>query len=194
MIEKLKSKRIPIIIISVVLIVAIVCTIYFIISNKKTNSEETLKKYFEAINNQDYEAMYEMISKQSKEKVSKEDFIDRNKKIYSSIDLENIQITINSKEKQGSKVEKIDYNVDMTLASGKVSFENKTSLQKESKQGFFIEWNSNMIFPNLNNTDKVKVKRDTAKRGEIQDRNGVALAMQGQISSVRNSSRKTWGK
>ena len=51
-----------------------------------------------------------------------------------------------------------------------------------------------MIFPNLNNTDKVKVKRDTAKRGEIQDRNGVALAMQGQISSVRNSSRKTWGK
>ena len=119
MIEKLKSKRIPIIIISVVLIVAIVCTIYFIISNKKTNSEETLKKYFEAINNQDYEAMYEMISKQSKEKVSKEDFIDRNKKIYSSIDLENIQITINSKEKQGSKVEKIDYNVNVAFFCSK---------------------------------------------------------------------------
>lgn len=192
MIKKSKSKIIPIIGIFVAVIIAIVYTIYIAIGNKKSSSEETLRKYFEAINNQDYEAMYEMISKESKEKVSKEEFIDRNEKIYSSIDLENIEITINSKEKQDSKIEKIDYNVDMTLASGKISFENNTRLQIEGKEGFFVEWNSNIIFPNLNDTDKVKVKRDTAKRGEIQDRNGIALAMQGQISSLRNSSRKTW--
>ena len=186
-------KKVLVILIVVILVIAFLVVIKES-SNKKTNSEETLKKYFEAINNQDYESMYEMISEESRQGISKEDFVDRNKKIYSSIDLENIKITINSKEKQDSAIEKVNYNVDVTLASGKISFENNTELQKSGKEGFFIKWNSNMIYPSLNDTDKVKVNRTSSERGEIQDRNGVTLAGEGQISSVRNRSGKTWRK
>lgn len=187
---KLKNKII--IILSVVVLFILTAVGIFIFTlNKKNSSEDSLKRYFEAINKKQYNDMYEMISKESKEKISKEDFVERNKSIYSGIDLEKIEFTINSKEKESNTV-KINYNVDVTLASGKISFVNNTELQKEGKEGFFIKWNSNMIYPNLNDTDKVKVNRITSERGEIQDRNGVTLAGQGQISSVRNRSRKTW--
>lgn len=167
----------------IVIIIIAVISAFVLARGKKVSAKETLNKYFEAINNKDYETMYEMISKESKDIISKEDFIERNKKIYSSIDLENIKITVNSEEKE-NRIEKINYNVEMVMASGKINFENNTELQKEDKNGFYIKWNSNMIYPNLNDTDKMKFNRISATRGEIQDRNGIVLAGEGQISSV----------
>ena len=186
----LKSKKI--VIIAGIAIMVVLVSVYVIIHRMHENSEELLKGYFELINNKEYEKMYEMISKESKEKISKEDFIARNKNIYSSIDLENIQINIKSKEKN-ENMEKINYDMQISLASGEISFENSITLKKQGKEGYKINWSSNIIFPNLNdNDDKVKVKKIESTRGEIQDRNGVTLAGQGQISSVRNRSRKTW--
>ena len=147
----------------IVIIIIAVISAFVLARGKKVSAKETLNKYFEAINNKDYETMYEMISKESKEIISKEDFIERNKKIYSSIDLENIKITVNSEEKE-NRIEKINYNVEMVMASGKINFENNTELQKEDKNGFYIKWNSNMIYPNLNDTDKMKFNRISATR------------------------------
>ena len=49
-----------------------------------------------------------------------------------------------------------------------------------------------MIFPELEETDKVRISSIKAKRGEILDRNGIKLAMNGQIASVGIVPRKTW--
>ena len=45
-------------------------------------------------------------------------------------------------------------------------------------------WDDSLIFPELTATDKVKVTRDDAARGEIVDRSGRMLAGKGVGSSV----------
>ena len=71
----------------------------------------------------------------------------------------------------------------MSTSAGTISFTNTAKLEKEDKK-YKINWSSSIIFPELRNTDKVRVSSITAKRGEILDRNGVKLAENGSISTV----------
>ena len=71
----------------------------------------------------------------------------------------------------------------MNVSGQNISFENRSNIIKEDNK-LKIDWSSNMIFPNLNVTDKVKVSTSKAIRGKILDRNGKELATNGKISSV----------
>ena len=72
---------------------AIIGTICVVKSNK-TKPEEILNQYVGLLNEKKYEEMYEYITKQSKEKISQEDFVKRNKNIYEGIDAYDIKIEI----------------------------------------------------------------------------------------------------
>ena len=135
--------------------------------------------------------MYALLSKESKEKISKEDFIERNKNIYSGISITDYILEIKSEEQNENKSYILNYDVYInTASSGEISFNNTSTLVKnEETKKYDLDWSSNFIFPNLNDTDKVKVKTITAKRGEIIDRNGNLLAGFGDVSSVRLCSR-----
>ena len=86
------NKKIYVVIILIILLVVAVGT-FFIIKNIKTNSpEELLKQYVSYINEQKYEEMYDLISEESKNTISKEDYISRNQKIYNGIEMKNMQI------------------------------------------------------------------------------------------------------
>ena len=56
--------------------------------------EKTLNEYISKINSEEYSQMYKMISKESKNKISEEEFVNRNKNIYSGIDAVNVKIEI----------------------------------------------------------------------------------------------------
>ena len=171
-------KRIIIPIIAVIIVVILAVGAYFIFNNNKEKPEDILKKYFSLVNEGKYDEMYQMISDESKNKISEEDFTKRNKNIYSGIDMSNMQVTINNIEKENGT--KITYNSIMNTSGGELSFENTVKLNKDMK----IEWSSNLIFPKLNDTDKVKVSTKEAKRGIIYDRNGTPIATNGRASSV----------
>lgn len=47
-----------------------------------------------------------------------------------------------------------------------------------------IIWTSNVIFPGLGDTDKLKINITDTTRGSIYDRNGKLLAGEGKVSSV----------
>ena len=51
-----------------------------------------------------------------------------------------------------------------------------------------------MIFPEVRDTDKVRVSTIESERGEILDRNGNKLAENGTVSSIGIVPRKTWRK
>ena len=102
-----------------------------------------------------------------------------------------IILEIKSEEQKENKSYILNYDVYInTASSGEISFNNTSTLVKnEETKKYDLDWSSNFIFPNLNDTDKVKVKTITAKRGEIIDRNGNLLAGFGDVSSVRLCSR-----
>ena len=168
---------------AVILIVIILIGImgYFKIINK-TKPEDVLKQYIENINAKDYNAMYEKISSSSKNNISEEDFINRNKKIYEGIDSHNIEIYINNVQKNKNEV-KITYNEKVPTSSGVINFSNTSSLVKDGKT-YKLNWTSKTIFPELEENYKVKVSSIEAARGEILDRQGKYLAQNGQITTI----------
>lgn len=168
---------------AVILIVIILIGImgYFKIINK-IKPEDVLKQYIENINAKDYNAMYEKISSSSKNNISEEDFINRNKKIYEGIDSHNIEISINNVQKNKNEV-KITYNEKVYTSSGVINFSNTSSLVKDGKT-YKLNWTSKTIFPELEENYKVKVSSIEAARGEILDRQGKYLAQNGQITTI----------
>ena len=181
----MKNKK-TIIIVSVVIILLVIVGIiaFVILSNKKDeeNAKQTFTEYIGLINDDKYEELYNYLTTEAKGKITEEDFLARNQNIYEGIDAENIKLEIQSLEKEDN-IYKISYNEKMYTSAGEISFSNVANIEKEGKE-FKIDWNSTYIFPQLGDTDKVRVSTIKAKRGSILDRNGNALAEDGEIAQV----------
>ena len=172
----MKNKKviIPIaIIIIVLIIIGIIC-----ISKQKVSPEDVLKQYMSYITNKDYEAMYELTTKD----IAKEDYITRNKNIYEGIEVSKIDINVAKTSKNGKEAEVI-YTTVMDTIAGEISFSNTANLVKEDDT-YKIKWASNIIFPSLKEDYKVRVSTLEAKRGQILDRNGNVLAGEQTTSQI----------
>jgi len=97
--------------------------------------------------------------------------------------MSNMTIEISTIEKSGNKTT-IDYKTKMNASGGIISFDNQVVLTKDQEKKYKISWSSNLIHPQLGDTDKVKVSANKAIRGKLIDRNGKELAGQGKASSV----------
>lgn len=150
--------------------------------NKSEKPEDSLNNYFSKIGEQKYEEAYELISSSSKDKTAKETFVNKNDSIYSGIDMTNLSTEITNVEKADDG-EKITYTQKMNTSAGEVSFTNTVTLVKEDKE-YKLNWSNSMIFPELGDNDKIRVKTLEAERGNIYDRNNVLLAGKGNISSI----------
>ena len=167
----------------VILLVMVIIIVTVITLNlNKENPEDVLNTYIAYINDKNYDGMYELLSSSSKSSISKEDFITKNKNIYEGIDSLDIKIDIKETKKESKNI-KILYNEQMYTSAGKVDFSNSVNLVKEDKQ-YKIDWSTTLIFPELKEGYKVRVKTLKANRGAILDRDGNKLAYDGKVSSV----------
>lgn len=174
-------KKVLIIVAIIIVIIAIIGLVYFL-NMPKGKPEDVVNEYFSKLNDKKYDELYQYLSSDSKANISEEDFISRNKNIYEGVDAVKIEIQLGEKSKENNEII-IPYTEKMGTSAGNVEFENKIKLVKEDKS-YKIEWSSSLIFPELRDTDKVRVSTIGASRGEILDRNGVKLAENGTISSV----------
>ena len=181
-----KKKIIIISVVAIILvIIAVVIGIFFYISNQpKNNPEAVVSTYAQYVVDQNYEEMYNLISENSKAQTSQEDYINRNKNIYEGIEIANFAINITSVEKGDNNTVKVSYNNSMDTMAGHVEFANSMTLSLDDNKEYKINWSSNLIFPSLNNSDKVRVKTIEAERGSILDRNGEYLATNGTASQI----------
>lgn len=171
--KKEKNRKWIILVLILLIIVFIIGTLTF---SKKTISEpdEVLSTYMTYILDKNYEAMYELLSKESKNKTEKETYLARNKNIYEGIELSDLQINIVKTNKKKEQAEVI-YQVTMQTIAGEISFSNTSYLKKE-EDSYYLEWSSNDIFPELKDNFKVRVETIEANRGKLLDRNGAILA------------------
>ena len=170
------------IIISIVLVMILIIGIIFFMNKNNNKPQELLTTYISLISEKKYEEMYKLVSESIKSEISQEEFIKRNKNIYEGIDAVNINIEIEEVTKEKG-VTKISYNESMSTSAGDINFSNVAKIVKENKE-YKIKWSSSMIFPELRNTDKVRVSTLKGKRGAILDRNDEPLAFNGNISTV----------
>ena len=178
----MKNKKLIISLIIIIIVALVLAGIIYVMQSKAPKPEDTLSQYFSLLNDKKYDEMYNILSSSAKEKISQEDFVKRNKNIYEGIDAYDIKISVTSKEKDG-KNSNIKYDESMSTSAGNINFSNTAKVVKEDKT-FKIDWTSYLIFPELRDSDKVRVVSIPSKRGEILDRNGNKLAENGSISSV----------
>lgn len=147
-------------------------------------AEKTFNSFTEKWVQADYSSMYQMLTTDSKEYITEEDFISRYTNIFTAINANNLSFEIDGKSIKEDDVITIPFKLNMNSITGDLSLTDyKLSLVKEDKE-YKIRWDESLIFPNMIKDDKVRVSTTQAKRGNILDRNGKILAEDGIIYSV----------
>lgn len=168
------------ILIGIIIITSVIIGIItFFIINKTEKPDQVLQDYFTKISEEKYEEAYEMLSESAKNKIAKDTFVKKNDSIYKEIDMTDLKTEITNVENN----EKITYNQKMNTSAGEISFTNEASVIKEDKK-YKINWKNSLIYPYLNENDKIRVKTLKSERGNIYDRNNILLAGKGNISSI----------
>jgi penicillin-binding protein len=75
----------------------------------------------------------------------------------------------------------------MNSIAGTIQFTQKARLHQEerdNKKNWYVDWNTEYIFPDLKEEDTIGLRTTSPKRGEIVDRNGTGLAVNGQVYEV----------
>ena len=149
-----------------------------------SKAEKAFNNFTEKWIQADYSSMYQMLTNESKEYISEEDFISRYTNIFTAINANNLIFEINGEKLKEDGIITIPFKINLNSITGDLSLEDyKLSLVKEDKE-YKVKWDESLIFPNMIKDDKVRVSTTEAKRGNILDRNGKVLAEDGIIYSV----------
>lgn len=165
-------------------------TLVLFACNKEETPEEAASRYIQAWNKQQFENMYEQLSNEAKNVIDQETFIERHQKIYDGIRLSKLEIKPNFPEEKLSNKEdevNVEYEIKMNTIAGELHFTHVLKLVKEEteeEKRWAVAWNPSLIFPQMEEGDKVRVETLPAKRGEIIDRNGEGLAVNGKALDI----------
>lgn len=161
-------------------------------SNKEIQPNDVFATYVKNWEKQDFDKMYDMHSSKAKETVNKEDFTKRYKKIYSDLEVKDLKITY-KKPPKDEKVDKntksvtIPFTVSMNTIAGPIKFDQKAKLVKVDKDDqvdWQVNWNTGFIFAGMEPEDRISLDVKKASRGQILDRNGEGLAINGDVYEV----------
>ena len=188
--RKIKRRRL-IQILSIILVFLIVICIVMLLWGKKEKKQQTpeivLKAYYKALNEKNYEEMYDFLTEDARAKIAKEEFVKRNQNIYEGIEASKITIHLTKEAiryADDQKSASAEYETSMHTIAGEITFTASAEFVKNDEKDYRINWSSEMIYPELLDQYKLRVNTTKAKRGEILDRNGIALAKNGIVTNV----------
>ena len=188
---KNKKNVVIFVVIIIILIIAVVVGLVYNLLIKKKNTEkdlnnadEVINTYMEYISEGNYEGAYDLLTSESKSKITKDDFIGEYDKIYGDLDISDIEVSNVKTEKVDSNSSKSSYTTQLDTRFGKISFDSSVLTKKQDDKKYYVEWDYNIVYPSLQEKDKIDIKKTYAKRGSLIDRNGVLLAGGGYVESV----------
>ena len=167
------------------LLLSLIIVIIFSLGCSKTSKyNEAFNSYVEKWLKSDFSGMYSMLTKESKESINEETFVNRYKTIYSAINLDNLDISLNKDLEKKDNYYTASFTLKATTIAGELNLTNfDVDIYKE-EDNYLINWDESLIFPNMINDDKVYVRTTNHSRGKILDRDGNILAEDGTISVV----------
>ncbi|WP_240417781.1 penicillin-binding transpeptidase domain-containing protein [Paenibacillus periandrae] len=155
---------------------------------KAMTSEQVFDSYITAWQKGHYAEMYAMLSSDSQTRLSQEQFVKRYTSIYEGIEMSQLHIertTPPAPTKPASAPEDkaaYTYHASLMTIAGPIEFNYQVKLIKENSTMYWkIDWNPSLIFPAMKDNDKITVRTSKAMRGEIYDRNGEGLAINGSL-------------
>lgn len=158
--------------------------------SKEPLPQDRFAEYIALWNQQKFDKMYDYLSNDAKKTITKKEFTNRYQKIYKDLEITDLKIDYKKpKEAKKTKADKTAYtfSAKMNSIAGEIKFTQKANLKKEErdkKKNWYVDWDTRFIFPQLQNGDKIGISTIAPARGEILDRNGNGLAVNGQVYEV----------
>jgi penicillin-binding protein 3 len=160
--------------------------------SKEPTPQDRFSTYIKLWNEQKFDKMYEYLTDGSKGVISKEEFTTRYQKIYDDLQITDLKISYKKPETEEELPKdqdsiSYDFSASMNSIAGEIQFTHKAKLKKEErdkKNNWYVDWNTTYIFPALKDGDKIGVSTVAPKRGQIFDRAGNGLAVNGQVYEV----------
>ncbi len=161
----------------------LVCLCIVLVGCTKPNPMDTANNYLKFWSDEKYQDMYNLLSSSSQAEIDKDTFEDRYKTIFSAIKLNKLEIA----------PEEILIEKDNAYLPFKAVFHTQTvgrleqyyslPLTLESKE-WRVVWSPSLIFPMLEEGDKVRITEKSAHRGAITDPYGSQLAVDGPAYTI----------
>ncbi|HLR14360.1 MAG TPA: penicillin-binding transpeptidase domain-containing protein [Bacillota bacterium] len=155
-------------------------------SKEQESPDKELRTYIDHWSNESFEEMYNSLSEDAKSNHTKEDFTERYEKVYTDMEIHEIEVTYDELTKE--EIERayeegtvtIPFQASMTSLAGPISFDYEAELQlveSDDDEKWVIDWNPGFIFPALKDGGKISFQSDSPERGSILDRDSIPLAM-----------------
>lgn len=155
--------------------------------SEKVTPEDRLKEYVGHWNEGDFAEMYsEYLNQETKDTFDTKSFVERQEQLQTDLSIENRKVTYTKPAKNTEwdpeKLAQFTVQVKMDTVAGPVEFEKEMTLVHEMQgevENWFVEWGPSFIFPELGLKDSVRLATLDSVRGEILDRNGKPIAING---------------
>lgn len=155
-------------------------------ADDEVTPNDRFDSYVKQWNEQKFDKMYDMFTLDTKKDYSKEDSTDRSKKVYEDLNISDLKVSFKKLDE-----EKIDaamksgevtlpFTVEMESIAGPITFDYQANLIQEGEdedKNWFVQWDPGFIFPDIKDGGKISIQSETAKRGDILDRNKMPLAI-----------------
>lgn len=157
----------------------------------KPTPEERLQEYVELWQNNEHQKMYtDYLSADTITNFPADFFIDRQEKLQRDLDITNIRVTYDKppKETEWAIEEPASFTVHISMdtAAGPVEYDKELLMvhevredEEKTEENWYAEWDPSFILPGLDTKDTVGIMTLPSKRGEITDRHGRPIAMNG---------------
>lgn len=152
---------------------------------------ETFYGYQSAFENQDFEAMYELLDEESRRNLNKEEYVERYERLYDTVPLTDtkleprMEIFDIEKKMETADSMKLPVNLSMKKEDETISYSFDATLVKEvneeEKAYYRVAFDPLLVYRNYQLTDTIEVEEKLPERGEIFDRNGKGLAVNGEL-------------
>jgi penicillin-binding protein 3 len=162
------------------LFTAAVLTLVIAGCSKGPTPQDRFSEYIGLWKQQKFASMYEYLSKDAKKSISKQEFVSRYKKIYGDLEVSDLNLRF---KKPKEETATLPFSAKMNSIAGPIQFTKKAKMVNEDKN-WYVDWNTTYIFPELKKGDKISFATSPPERGQIVDRNGNGMAVNGQVYEV----------
>ena len=156
--------------------------------------DQAVRDYLAKWQERDFAGMYVWLTPAAKGAITEQQFVERYETIYAGIEADQLAVSVLPDPDAGAQettpntsVLGFDYSVSMESVAGPISFEQHGRLRKSEDGGetrWLIDWKPSLIFPGMEEGDVVRVQHTSGERGEIVDRTGIGLAVNGTVPQL----------
>lgn len=175
-----KKNLIIFVVVLVFLLIAGVSYVIFI-----PDPVDSVNEYLKALENDNYEKAYSLLTEESKNEVSTEIIKNKYENFYQKATIEEKKFGDLIVKRDGFFSASADYKFNFKSSDfGEKNYEYDLKLKREGLINWRIEWNYSLVFPEMTEKSEFLRKSILPERGKIYDRDKNPLAFKGEVVEV----------